>query len=229
MNTDEWIELESWPPPDLQLTTHHLRGDGSLTRDAPTMPSGTRGTTFTYNPADPTPTVGGPLLAKPGMQLDQKATEARSDLALFTSAPLESDLDIVGSPTARIFLRPELAHTDVFVRVCDVDERGISLNIVDAIRRLGPRTMDWDDVAEVGDGVLRVDLELFPTAYRVRRGHRLRVQVAAAAFPRFARNHGTGEHFAAATSIRTNRIEILHDIEHPSQVTIPTRQPHEST
>jgi hypothetical protein len=69
--------------------------------------------------------------------------------------------------------------------------------------------------------VLAVDVELFPTAYRFRAGHRLRVQVAGGAFPRFARNLGTGEPFATAVRGRPCRFEVLHDAARPSRLELP--------
>jgi putative CocE/NonD family hydrolase len=123
--------------------------------------------------------------------------------------------------SARIHVRTELEHADVFVRLCDVDPAGVSRNIVDGIRRLDPRTVPGPDVQVGEDGVLAVDVELFPTAYRVRAGHRLRLQVSGGAFPRFARNFGTGEPFATATSGLTCRFEVFHDVGHPSHLMLP--------
>nr|WP_281241900.1 CocE/NonD family hydrolase C-terminal non-catalytic domain-containing protein [Geodermatophilus siccatus] len=116
---------------------------------------------------------------------------------------------------------PEREHADVLVRLCDVDPDGVSRNVVDGIRGLDPRTVPADDVTVGDDGVLAVDVELFPTAYRVRAGHRLRVQVSGGAFPRYARNHGTGEPLATATAGRTCRFEVRHDAAHPAWLELP--------
>jgi uncharacterized protein len=105
----------------------------------------------------------------------------------------------------------------VFVRVCDVDEKGVSRNVVDGIRRLSPQTAPAADA----DGVMAVDLELFPTAYRMLSGHRIRLQVSGGAFPRFARNHGTGEPFGAATTMHQCRFEIFADAQHQGRVVLP--------
>ena len=134
---------------------------------------------------------------------------------------LTADVDVVGQVRARVYVRPQLEHADVFVRLCDVDPDGVSRNVVDGIRRLDPRTVPADDVTVGDDGVLAVDVELFPTAYRVRAGHRLRVQVSGGAFPRYARNHGTGEPLATATTGRTCRFEVHHDAAHPSRLELP--------
>ncbi|WP_226344491.1 CocE/NonD family hydrolase [Agilicoccus flavus] len=213
-----WLHLDEWPPP-VETLGRYLRGDGRLT---PEPESGAAApSAFTYDPADPTPNLGGPLLTPPGKQADQSAVEARPDVLVVTGEPLTADLDLVGEVSARVHVRTELPRADLVVRLCDVDERGVSRNITDGIRRLEPGTVPAPDVRVGDDGVLAVDVELFPTAYRVRAGHRLRVQVAGGAFPRFARNLGTDEPFGAASTGRTCRFEVFHDADHPSAVRLP--------
>ena len=89
----------------------------------------------------------------------------------------------MGPVSARIFVRPAAGHADVFVRVCDVDVDGVSRNIVDGIRRLSPQTVPAPDVQIGDDGILAVEVELYPTAYRVQAGHRIRVQMSGGSFP----------------------------------------------
>ena len=112
----------------------------------------------------------------------------------YTGERLTRDLDLVGELSATIFLRTELGHGDLFVRLCDVDARGVSRNVCDGLIRLRA-----GDLEPAEDGSVEVRVTMYPTGYRFRRGHRLRVQVAAGAFPRFARNHGTEEPIADAT------------------------------
>jgi putative CocE/NonD family hydrolase len=214
-----WLESGSWPPPGSRPVRYHLRAGGGLTEEAD--PRDARPSVFTYDPADPTPTVGGPLLQPPGKQADNAPVESRDDVLVFTGPVLTGDVDVVGHVRARVYVRPELEHADVYVRLCDVGPDGVSRNVVDGIRRLDPRTVPADDVTVGDDGVLAVDVELFPTAYRVRAGHRLRVQVSGGAFPRYARNHGTGEPLATATTGRTCRFEVHHDAAHPSWLQLP--------
>lgn len=214
-----WLESDRWPPADSRPVTHHLRSGGGLAPEPDG--DGTAPSRFTYDPADPTPSAGGPLLQPPGRQVDNQAIEERPDVLVFTGPALAADLDIVGPVRATVHVRPELEHADVFVRLCDVDPGGVSRNVVDGIRRLDPATVPADDVTVGADGVLAVDVELFPTAYRVRAGHRLRVQVSGGAFPRFARNLGTGEPFATGTTGRRCRFEVRTDAAHPSRLVLP--------
>lgn len=211
-----WLQFDEWPPAPARPVVLHLRAGGGLTDDP--AEDGVRPSRFRYDPFDPTPSAGGPLLQPPGKQVDNRAIEARPDVLTFTGLPLPADLDLVGPVRARVYVRPELEHADVFVRLCDVDPGGVSRNVVDGIRRLDPRTVPAPDVSVGADRVLAVDVELFPTAYRMRSGHRLRLQVSGGAFPRFARNLGTAEPFGTATTGRAGTVEVFHDAASPSQL-----------
>ncbi len=205
---DDWLELDEWPPPATE-TTYFLRTAGRLATDG--EPGDPMPAWFVYDPADPTPSAGGPVLQPPGKQVDNAAIESRSDVLTYTTEPLPADQDLVGPVSARIYLRTETGYADVFVRLCDVDEKGISRNVVDGIRRLLPDS----------EGIREVEVELFPTAYRVQAGHRLRLQVSGGAFPRYARNFGTASPFGTGTHGQRCRFEIFADAQHPSCLVLP--------
>jgi uncharacterized protein len=211
-----WLEFPDWPPPQARPDLWYLRPGGRLSREAPTASAFPA--TFSYDPADPTPSVGGPLLSPPGKQVDNVALESRPDVMTYTSEPLRTARDIVGPVSARIFVRPSREHADLFVCLCHVDARGVSRNVVDGIRRLSPATVPGPDVQVGADGVLAVQVELYPTAYRIPAGHRIRLQVSGGAFPRFARNLGTGQPFGSATRAVPCRFEIHHDGRHQASV-----------
>jgi putative CocE/NonD family hydrolase len=129
---------------------------------------------------------------------------------------LEADLTVAGPVTAEIWLRPSRSTYDVFVRLCDVHPSGRSYNVCDGIIRVKE-----GDIQPGADGVVPVRLGLWPTAYTFRAGHRVRVQVSAAAHPLYARNPGTGEPLATAAILRPGELQILHDEGHPSGVDLP--------
>lgn len=217
--TEEWLGFETWPPPQTSTDRRYLTADGALASNAPegeAPPS-----TFTFDPGDPTVFDGGPLLSAPGAQADDWRAEQGIDVLVLTGPVEEADLDVVGPVRATLHVRPEREHADVVVRLCDVDEQGVSRNVVDGIRRLDPRTVPAEDVTVGDDGVLAVDVELFPTAYRVAKGHRLRLVVAGGAFPRFAPNPGTDRPLAEGTDGPPCRFEVFHDADHPSHLRLP--------
>ncbi|MET0131965.1 MAG: CocE/NonD family hydrolase [Kibdelosporangium sp.] len=204
-----WLDFDHWPP-KTEAKNVHLRPGGVLGDAAPgeAAPS-----TFTYDPADPTPSVGGRLLTGKSKQRDNRAIEARSDVLVFTGEPLAHDLDVIGDLSATVHVRTDLGHADVYVRLCDVDRSGVSRNVSDGILRLRPGCDP--------DAIVPAEVELDPTAYRFRRGHRLRLQVAGGAFPRFARNPGTGEPVATAVRGKPCHFEVFHDSAHPSVLSLP--------
>lgn len=209
MGVGEWRDFDEWPPTGYTSQRWHLAPGGGL-RQAP----GTQAppTSFTYDPAEPTPSLGGPKLERRGAgPVDNRVLEARDDVLVFTSAVLDADVEVIGEVTAEVWIRADRPSCDLFVRLCDVDERGRSLNICDDLVKVRP------------DGVTKVTVALSPTAHVFRRGHRLRVQVSAGAFPRFARNLGDGRPPHTATELRKTSVEVFHDADHPSAVLLPRK------
>jgi putative CocE/NonD family hydrolase len=208
-----WRELPDWPPPGATEHQLFLHAGGGL---APVPPTGTAPPTrYRYDPADPTPAVGGAMLLERRPVVDNRPLEARADVLTFTSEPLTADLDALGPVRADIRLRSSRADTDVFVRVCDVHPDGLSLNVCDGLIRLTAGQPERD-----ADGVAAVAFELWPTAHRFAAGHRIRIQVSSGAHPRYARNPGTGEDPLRATRLVAAEQEVFHDPERPSSVTL---------
>jgi hypothetical protein len=106
----------------------------------------------------------------------------------------------------------------VFARVCDVDTGGVSRNVCDALTSVAPGRFE-----QAQDGAWHVRFALWPIAHRFAAGHRIRLQVSSGAHPRYARNPGTGEDPAMATTdtLRAVEIELLRDAEHPSRLVLP--------
>ena len=212
MGEEKWRDYESWPPAGYHQQRLHLQAGAGLSSDAP-KESDTDG--YRYDPADPTPAVGGVRLAfgVKGGRLDNTKLEARQDVLTYTTAPLEDDVEVIGDVRAEIWFRSSQPFADVFVRLCDVDPRGRSYNVCDGL------------VSVTGaDEITCATVQLWPTAYRFARGHRMRVQVSSGAFPRYNRNPGTGEPRAIATTLRAADQKVFHDPEHPSAIILPIRQ-----
>jgi putative CocE/NonD family hydrolase len=148
--------------------------------------------------------------------MDNRALEARPDVLVYSSEPLSADLEVMGAVTAELYVRSSLDHTDFFARLCDVDASGRSVNVTDSLVRLRP---GWQDA---GSGGSLVRIELWPTAYRFKRGHRLRLQVSSGAFPRWARNPGSGEPLGLETQLVVAEQMVFHDPAHPSAVVLST-------
>lgn len=218
MGARRWRELDSFPPPSVPRRLF-LQAGRALAPEPP--PAHCPPDRYTYDPADPTPAVGGALLGAWGAgQRDNRALEARADVLCYTGAPLASPIEIIGAVRLVLFVRSSRAHTDLFARLCDVTPDGRSLNVCDGLVRIAPGTGEPQP-----DGSLRVELELWPTAYSFGRGHRLRLQVASGAHPRWSRNLGTGEPLATGVAMVAAEQTVFHDADHPSCLTLPLVEP----
>ena len=213
MGEEAWRDFESWPPAGYSPVAFHLGADGRLAESEPGEAAESAGPDrYRYDPADPTPAVGGVRMRRDGGRADNTALEARLDVLRYTTVPLDADTEVVGEVSAEIWFSSSLPHADVFVRLCDVDPQGRSWNVCDGLTSLSG-----------ADKVTKAEVRLWPTAYRFRRGHRIRVQVSSGAFPRFARNSGTGEPRAAATRLLPADQAVYHGAAHPSAVILPVR------
>jgi len=214
IGADEWRHYDQWPPKESSPATWYLQPDAGLARDPAPDSQPDR---YRYDPADPTPSLGGPAMTPPRpFAVDNRALEARGDVRCFTSAPLAGDLDVIGVPSADLVVSSSAASADFFVRLCDVDPSGVSRNVCDGLQRIAIR--------EGGDPQA-VHIDLWPTAYRFRGGHRLRVQISSGAFPRWARNLGTGERLGTGAAMRVAEQSIHHSPARPSALTLPVCAP----
>lgn len=207
-----WADLADWPPPGGREHVLHL-GPGGALGAAP--PPGGPATGYRYDPADPTPAVGGPVLLTREPVVDNRALESRPDVITFTTPPLAAALTAMGPVRAILHIRASVEHVDLFARLCDVDGAGASWNVCDALVRVEPGRFERD-----ADGVVRVEVDLWPAAHRFAAGHRVRLQVSSGAHPRYARNPGTGEPLAEARRLVPADVEVLHDAGHPSRLVL---------
>jgi putative CocE/NonD family hydrolase len=180
-----WRNLDDWPP---ATTTHalYLRPGGHLGETAPTELNGLGPATFRYDPTDPTPTTGGPLLTPRGGYRDDSGLALRDDVLAFTSLTLTRDLHVYGNPVVELTHASDNPHVDLFVRVSEVSgfgAKGRSRNVSDGYRRLDAARNMRESISVELDGI----------AHRFRAGSRIRVLIAGGWSPRYARNLGTEE------------------------------------
>lgn len=208
-----WREFDQFPPPGIVTKTLHLHAGGNLT-EKPARAS--KPNTYRYDPANPTPSLGGAIFAFTGAgPRDNRKHEARADVLTYTSGSLEAPLTIIGNAHVTLFARSSLEHTDFFARLCDVSPNGRPTNICDKLIRLKP------GLVKKTDGIWRIELPLNACAHRFQKGHRFRLQISSGAHPRYARNLGTGDHIGTATTMRAADQEIFHDPERPSMIELP--------
>lgn len=181
VGSDQWLRFQQWPPPGRRLVLH-CRPDGTL---AETEPVREVSVSYRYDPADPTPAAGGASLNRwTAGRKDQAPREERDDVLTWTSSPLENDTLLAGNVEAVVRFASTNPRCDLFVRLCEVDEKGRSFNIADGYRRL--------DLGDHPEKPQEVTLR-FPVGAAVRRGRWLRLQISSGAHPLHLRNPGTAD------------------------------------
>jgi putative CocE/NonD family hydrolase len=200
---NEWREYDRYPPGSPGMQSWFIGSGGALTKSPVAQPASDR---YHYDPAHPTPNIGGNMFAFTGAgPVDNAPRENRADVLSYTSEPLEEGLTIIGQTRVTLRARATVPNVDFFLRLCDVGLTGISTNVCDGLFRVTPQS------PRDPDGSWRLDFTLHAAAHSFRPGHRLRLQVSSGAHPRYARNLGTDEPVGTATRMVANDVEIFHD------------------
>ncbi|MGO9751346.1 MAG: CocE/NonD family hydrolase [Solirubrobacteraceae bacterium] len=211
-----WRDLPTWPPPGTGERRLWLGSEQRLREQEPAVDEW--GDRYTYDPSDPTPSVGGAVLLTLEPVLDNRSLEDRSDVLTYTTEPLSSGVEAIGPTRVELWVRATSPHFDMFARVCDVDSNDVSWNVCDALARVTRERFE-----QLDDGAFQVAFDLWPIGHMFASGHRIRLQLSSGAHPRFARNPGTGEDAASATELRAVELEVLHDAQHPSVLILPRK------
>ena len=205
----EWRYLPKWPPATKERVLY-LQPNGGLNDTQPRSDAGP--TTFTYDPADPTPAVGGRIINPAlGGYRDNQELEERADVLTFTSPPLIEPLEVIGNPGVEVVHRTDNPHADLFVRVCEVRKSGRSINLSDGFQRLDP---------ENSSGTISIRLDAM--AHRFTPGVRIRLQISGGAHPRYARNLGTSQDPATSSNRAPSRRKIFHGAGGFSRLSLPS-------
>ncbi|MGO4680208.1 CocE/NonD family hydrolase [Microbacterium sp. 2MCAF23] len=208
MGRNVWRDEKAWPLERARIEQWNLQAGGGLsavTPSADVMPS-----EVTYDPADPVPTIGGPMGVGPGRgPLDQTIVESRPDVLVFTSEALEQDLEVTGPIRVSLYVQSSAPSADWVARLCDVDADGRSLNLTDGVFR----------IVSGAEEAQKIEIDLWATSNVFLAGHRVRVQITNSCFPRWDRNLNTGDQRTA--DFLTARQTLFHDASRPSYIELP--------
>lgn len=233
MGENEWRESPEWPPDHIPTPYYlHSRGsantrsgDGVLTTDAPLTEPGDG---FSYDPADPVPSVAGRVLFYhfafgPAGVANQATVEERPDVLVYTTTKLNNPLRIAGPVTVKLFATSSAVDTDFTAKLVDVQPDGFCANIAEGIIRARYRNNhDHEELLEPGK-VYEFRIDLWSVAHTFGVGHSIRLEVSSSNFPRFNRNLNAAVNPANgdAAAIQVAQQEILHDAAHPSHLLLP--------
>lgn len=228
MGMNEWQTSAEWPPEAATMKAFYVAsvggansvfGDGRLI----TEPAAGEATdTYTYDPMNPVPALGGGVCcnqdAALGGSFDQQGIEARADVLVYTSEPLDKDLEVTGSVRPILYVSSDAKDTDFTVKLVDVYPDGTAYNIDDTIFRARYRDgYDKQVFMEPGE-VYEIKPTPMSTSYEFQKGHRIRVEISSSKFPQYMRNLNTGGNNYDETEGVIAHNTIYHSEEYPTRV-----------
>lgn len=216
---NQWRYAADWPVP-AKATASYFTSEGRLTWEPPTA-RGDAHVEFVFDPANPCPTVGGNNLTIPRGPMNQNKIENRSDVVLFTSAPLDAPVEVTGRVQAKVFIACSAADTDLSVRLCDVYPDGQSYLIAEGMLRLRYRQSVEQPKLLTPGKIEAVTVDCWSTSIIFNTGHRIRAAVTSSNYPRFDVNPGTGQPWSDSGAKVRQTNTIYCDAAHPSQLVLP--------
>ena len=243
MGENKWRDEAAWPLERAKQTRYALyskggantaSGNGLLVPEPGSLPlteSNTfqgrdeRPDSYTYDPANPVPTVGGPLCCDvihlaPGPR-DQKEVESRADVLVYSTPPLDSDTEVTGRVTLDLYASSSAVDTDFTAKLVDVWPNGFAQNLTEGILRASYRESTSEAKPIVPGKVYEYKIDMWSTSNVFLKGHRIRLEVSSSNFPRFDRNLNTGKSASTSSTFVKATNTILHDSAHPSVLVLP--------
>ena len=225
MGRAEWRSSDVWPLPETQYTKYYLHSDGGANsrfgdgRLSTKMPDDEPSDTYTYDPENPVPSVGGTRILSGAR--DQARVEVRNDVLVYTTAALEEGIELTGPITAILYISSTAKDTDFTAKLVDVYPDGKAYNIQDGILRAryreGFTRKVWMEKGQVYK--IRVDLSI--TSRFFEQGHKIRLQISSSNFPNFERNLNTGGNNYDETEWVVAENTVHHSRRYPSHLVLP--------
>ena len=231
MGANEWRDEHEWPLARTKYTPYYfhgggsansLLGDGTLSTEPPADEPADH---FVYNPAFPIPTRGGNTCCNPDLvpwgAYDQRPIEYRNDVLVYTSDPLEEDMEVTGPVFVKLFASTDGRDTDFTAKLMDVRPDGHAVNLCDGIVRGRYRTTrERQTLLEPGEAY-EFTIDLWPTSNVFKKGHRIRVDISSSNFPRFDRNPNTGNALGQDAELRIAHQQGFHERTRPTHIILP--------
>lgn len=242
MGANKWRTANQWPLPGTVYQKYYLHskgdantvsGDGWLSTKKPEVNDDAHARSrrrieeaaidrYTYNPADPVPSIGGRFQASvPGGPYDQRPVLGRPDVLVYTTAPLENDVEVTGPISVTLYASSSAKDTDFTAKLDDVYPDGTSMLIEYGIQRARYRDSGTNPTLIKPGKIYEYKIKVWPTSNLFKAGHRIRLEISSSNFPMWDRNPNTGHPFAQDAAMQEADQTIYHDIHHPSHITLP--------
>ncbi len=216
----QWRTASSWPVREAQPAKYYIHAGGALN---PSLAMKDKPSTFVYDPARPVPTVGGRYSNAQvnGCAQDQGPANPRPDVLSFSTAPLESAVDLTGKVRSTLWISSDAVDTDFTAKLMDVYPNGYALILANGrVRTRYREGFEAPKLMKPG-AVYKVTVDLGSTSNVFQSGHRIRLDISSSNYPEFESNPNTGEPAGAWTHRVKARNTVYHDALRYSYVELP--------
>lgn len=227
MGANQWRSENEWPLSRAEKQSWYLHSNGKAAQDKQsgslslTAPKDEPSDSYVFNPEEPFWDVS----YEKSYPYDQRSNESRSDVAVYTSAPLAHDTEVTGELLAELYVSSDAKDTDFSFTLCDVYPDGKSINVhgLDAgyLRMRYREGLDHQKLMKPGE-VYKIRIGRVYTANLFKKGHRIRIDITSSKAPHYDPNPNTGNEIATEAKLIPANNSILHNAKYPSRVWLPT-------
>ena len=230
MGENKWRKEKEWPLARTKWTSYYLHskgnansrfGDGRLSVDIPVGESSETTDEYIYDPANPVPYITDLVSSQIGGPDDNSSIERRDDVLVYSTESLEEDTEVTGPVKAKIYASSDSLDTDFMVKLLDVRPTGFAQRLTDGMVRARFREGTESQVLMEPGEVYPFEIDCWNTSHVFKKGHKIRIEVASSAFPKYDRNLNTGETLGQTTEMKIATQKIYHSEEYPSAVILP--------
>lgn len=222
MGEEQWKTADRWPPPEARSTSFYFAEGRRLSLNPPADDDASDG--YHVDLGAGTGLTSRWDLTTPVIYPDRRKADVK--LLCYTTAPLNSDMEVTGHPQVTLFATSSATDGEFFAYLEDVDPKGRVIYVTEGeLRALHRKLSDdppyhqvgpyhsfkrSDALALVPGEVTELTFEIQPTSYLFRRGHSVRLALAGADKDHFALLGGPGPIW-----------QVHRDSAHPSHVSLP--------
>jgi len=171
---------------------------------------------YTSDPANPVPTLGGSNLFIPCGPYNQADNLVRDDVLVWEGEVLTEAVAITGPMHAHLKVASDAVDTDFMVKIMDKSASGEYRLIQEGAARM--RNTIFEDMKEGTEYEIIVDM--WNTSYVFSEGHSISISVASSNYPRFSNNGNNGKLMTDPT-IDEDQVVATNSILGGSYVTLP--------
>ena len=225
MGDNLWRDEQEWPLARTRYTELYLdsrgdartlNGDGILSFEKPSLSPCDE---YDYDPLNPCDNTDSDL--HKGMIIDRREKETREDMLVYTTAPLEQEIEITGNLFAKFYVSSSAPDTDFFVRLIDVLPDGRAHAYLSGVFRMRYRDGFYEPHYMTPGEIYPIEFKVGTTSLVFKTGHRIRIEITSSDFPEYDRNLNTTEPMGYGKTAAVAHQTIFHDEAHPSHLLLP--------